>query len=70
MLFKILIIVLVFVALYSLGSGLYFLVKGSEGSDKLVKALTWRIGVSVTVFLLLMLAFLMGWIEPRPVSLT
>jgi hypothetical protein len=31
----------------------------------MVKALTWRIGLSVGLFVLLMLAYYQGWISPH-----
>lgn len=59
------IIVLLFVfILFSLGSALYFLIK-DRGSDRIVKALTWRIGLSIFLFILLFFAFAMGWITPH-----
>ena len=67
MLFKILIVLLMFVVLYCLGSGLFFLTKDEGGSDRLVKALTWRIGLSVTIFILILIAFLLGWIKPHSI---
>jgi hypothetical protein len=36
-----------------------------EDSGKMVKALTWRIGLSVGLFLLLIAAYFMGWISPQ-----
>ena len=47
---------LVFIVL-SLGSALYFLVRDKGGSDRTVKALTIRVVLSITLFLLLMLGF-------------
>jgi len=51
--------------LFALGSALYYLVKGNGNSDRIVKALTWRIGLSLLLFLILMLSFAMGWITPH-----
>jgi apolipoprotein N-acyltransferase len=47
---------LVFIVL-SLGSALYYLVRDKGGSDRTVKALTIRVVLSITLFLLLMLGF-------------
>ena len=68
---KILIIVFIIVILYSLGSALIFLVKDHGEGDRTVKRLTWRIGLSVVLFLFLWGAHQMGWIEPSsgPVGL-
>ncbi len=49
----------------SLGSGLFYLVSDKDGSGRLVKALTWRIGLSVALFIFLIIAGLNGWIAPN-----
>jgi hypothetical protein len=64
---KIVILVVIFIILYSLGSGLVCLVKDKADSHKVVKALTWRISLSVLLFVFLILAFYMGWIKPHGV---
>jgi hypothetical protein len=48
----------------SLGSALFHLTRG-EASDKLVRALTVRIGLSVALFILLMVAWYAGLIRPH-----
>ncbi len=62
---KILIIVFLVVILYSLGSALVFLVKDHGEGDRTVKRLTWRIGLSLVLFLFLWIAYRAGWIEPH-----
>jgi hypothetical protein len=63
------IIILFFVFIFfSLGSALYFLVHDKGDSTRIVKALTWRIGLSIALFILLFIAFAMGWISPHPVQ--
>lgn len=49
----------------SLGSGLYYLVSDKNGSGGLVRALTWRIALSVLLFVFLIVAGLNGWIRPN-----
>jgi hypothetical protein len=52
--------------LWSLGAGLYHLSRGTpEDSDKLLRALTVRITVSLLLFALLMLAWYFGLIAPH-----
>lgn len=67
---KLFIIVGLLLILYSLGSALIFLVKDHGEGDRTVKRLTWRIALSLVLFLALWGAYQMGWIEPSsgPVS--
>ena len=62
---KILIIVFLITILYSLGSALVFLVKDHGEGDRTVNRLTWRIGLSLVLFLFLWGAYQLGWIEPN-----
>jgi len=62
---KILIIVFLLTILYSLVSSLIFLVRDHGEGDRTVKRLTWRIGLSLVLFVLLWVAHQMGWIEPN-----
>ena len=68
---KILIIVFLITIVYSLGSALYYLVKDHGEGDRTVNRLSWRIGLSLVLFLFLWLANYLGWIEPNrgPVGL-
>lgn len=60
-------VVLIFVILIlaSLGSALYYLFKDKGGSDRTVRALTYRVGLSITLFILLMLGYYFGLIPQR-----
>ncbi len=49
--------------LISLGSALFYLMRDRGDSDKTVQALTFRIGFSVALFILLIVANQLGWIE-------
>ncbi len=63
---KILIIIMLLLIAGSLFSALYYLMKG-DTSERTVKALTWRISLSLALFLLLMLGFYTGIIgHPNP----
>jgi hypothetical protein len=49
----------------SLGKALFHLSSNdSRAAGKMVTALAWRIGLSVALFLLLILAYYNGWIDP------
>lgn len=67
MLFKILIIILFIFILFNLGTGLFYMMKDKGQSNKTVKALTWRVALSILVFILLFLAYAAGLIQPHGV---
>ncbi len=62
---KIVIAILFFCIFFALGSALCFLVRSDAKSNRVVKALTWRIGLSILLFVLLFVAFAFGWITPH-----
>ena len=49
----------------SLGSALVHLVRDKGESSKMARALTLRVGLSVLLFVLLLVAWWLGWIEPH-----
>ncbi|HBI82180.1 twin transmembrane helix small protein [Orrella sp. NBD-18] len=51
------------IILGSLASALFYLMRDKGASNKTVNALTVRIGLSVVLFLFLLFAHWMGWIE-------
>ena len=53
---------------FSLGSAMVYLVREPHGSKKTVRALTWRIGLSIGLFALLMLGFVTGVLEPHGIG--
>ena len=65
MLTKIALVIVLLLIVGSLGSGLVFLLRDSSDSDRLARALTWRIGLSIAAFALLLLAGWTGLIEPN-----
>ena len=62
---RIIVILFIVLILASLGSALYFLVKDKGTSERTVKALTWRVIFSITLFALLMLGYHFGLITTR-----
>lgn len=62
-----LIIGFVLLILWNLGAGLYYMLTDKGQSDRTVKALTRRIGLSVALIALVLLAVAMGWIRPHGV---
>ena len=63
--FKIFIVVLLLTVVFSLGHALYHLVSNKGNSDGVVKSLTWRIGLSVGIFILLLVGQALGLIQPH-----
>jgi hypothetical protein len=62
---KIIIVLFLLVIVGSLASALLYLVRDKGASDRTVKALTVRIGLSVTLFVLLMLGYYFGLIPQQ-----
>ncbi|QXP85184.1 twin transmembrane helix small protein [Methylococcus sp. ANG] len=66
MLPKILIVLVLVVIVASLGSALFYLVKdGDRRSPRTVRALTLRIGLSIALFLALLLGYALGLLRPH-----
>lgn len=65
MFIKAIILIAMLIILFALGSSLVFLVRDEGKTKRTVKALTWRIGISLVLFLFLFLSFSMGWIKPH-----
>ena len=53
------------VIVYNLGAGLYYMMVDKGQTNRTVKALTWRIGLSVTLILLIVLGIYTGVIKPH-----
>jgi hypothetical protein len=65
MAFKYLILGMLVLILISLGRALFYLSSSrEEDGKKMVAALAWRIGLSVALFVLLIVAYYAGWIQP------
>jgi hypothetical protein len=48
----------------SLGSAAVFMLRSRGDSTHMAKALTWRVGLSVALFLLLMIGYWLGFFQP------
>ncbi|AOY00804.1 DUF2909 domain-containing protein [Jeongeupia sp. USM3] len=62
---KLVAIVLLLVILLVLGRAMLQLVRGPAGSPKLVRSLTWRVALSVGLFVLLLIGYYLGWWRPN-----
>jgi hypothetical protein len=49
----------------SLGKALFSMSSGPEHSARVVQALSWRIGLSVALFVSVLLSYHFGWITPH-----
>lgn len=65
MLAKTIIIMVMILIVAALISGLFFLVRDEGKTKRPVKALSWRIGLSLALFFFLFLAFSLNWITPH-----
>ena len=65
---KILVVIIFSGIVAAMGSALYFFVKDRGGTDRLARALTWRIAISVSLFALLFVLWWAGLIQPHALS--
>jgi DUF2909 family protein len=49
----------------SLGKALFSMSSGPEHAARVVQALSWRIGLSVALFVSVILSYHLGWISPH-----
>jgi hypothetical protein len=65
---KIVMVVMLLAVLVALASaGVFMLRKGQQGDQRskhMARALAVRVGLSVALFLLVLLAWAMGWVQP------
>ncbi len=66
---KILIAVAFVLILASLGSALVFLMRDKGKGKRTVRALAFRVGFSIALFLLILIAHYLGWIQPTGIPL-
>ncbi len=65
---KLLIIGVLIVILYNLGAGLYYMMVDKGKTDRTVKSLSWRIGLSVGLIALVILGIFTGVIKPHGIQ--
>jgi len=64
-LFKVFIVIVFIMIALSLASGLFFLVKDDSESNRLVTSLTFRVALSIILFVSLFVGYKFGWIQPH-----
>jgi len=67
MLARLIILLILAAILASLFSGMFFMLRDKGQSTRNVKALSIRIGLSLFLFALLIIAYLTGIIRPNPI---
>jgi hypothetical protein len=65
---KIIIIAILALILYNLGRGCYFMLTDKGQTTATVKSLTWRIGLSVFLIVLIGVGIKLGYIQPHGVG--
>ena len=68
MLAKTLVIIFLLAIVYSLGAGLYYMMSDKGTTDRTVRALTWRIGLSVALIVIIILMIWTGVLKPHGVG--
>ena len=61
---KIIVALAFILILASLGSALFFLMRDKGKTNRTVQALALRVGLSIALFVLLLVAYQLGWIAP------
>ncbi|MBC6414034.1 MAG: twin transmembrane helix small protein [Chromatiales bacterium] len=62
---KIIVLILFLAIIASLSSALFTMIKNNGQSNKTVNALTLRVALSIITFVLLIVGYAMGWIQPH-----
>ena len=62
---RLIIIAFLVVILASLGSALFYLIRDKGGTERTVKALTVRVTLSITLFIVLVVSYYFGLIPNR-----
>ncbi len=64
MLAKAVVVIALLVIAYTLGSSFYFLIRDKGEGTRTVRRLTWRVGLSLLLFMLIIFAMTSGWLQP------
>ncbi len=62
MIFKFVVVLVLFAIISSLFSALYFLAKDKDAGVRTIKALTLRIGLSIALFIFLLIGYYFNWV--------
>ena len=65
---KILVVIAFILIIGSLASALVFLMRDKGRSNRTVQALAFRVGFSILLFVLILVANRLGWIQPTGIA--
>jgi Na+/phosphate symporter len=65
MLVKLIVLAMLAAILIALGSAVFAMLGPKRGDQRMARALTWRVGLSAALFLLLLAGFATGLIKPH-----
>ncbi len=65
---KVIIFSFLILIVYNLGAGLYYMIVDKGQSKRTVNALTWRVGLSIALVVLLILGIWTGVISPHAIG--
>ena len=65
---KLFIVAALLAILFNLGAGLYYMMVDKGTTGRTVRALTWRIGLSVALILAVVIGIATGWIQPHGIG--
>ena len=65
---KLIIIAVLVVIVWNLGAGLYYMMVDKGTTNRTVRALSWRIGLSVGLILLVALGIFTGVVKPHDIG--
>jgi len=65
---KILVVSVLLLIVYNLFRALFFMIKGPGNSEAMAKSLTYRVALSLILFVLLVILFATGLIQPHGIS--
>jgi succinate dehydrogenase/fumarate reductase cytochrome b subunit len=68
MLQKLVILGFLAVILYNLFSGLYYMMTDKGETHRMVRALTWRIALSIALIAIIGIGIYTGWIRPHDIG--
>ena len=66
--YKVALVVMLFVVIFNLGQALYFMMTDKGKSNRTVWALTRRIGLSILLIGMVVLGIWMGWLQPHGIG--